>query len=113
MRSVGNEILLTRFSIFVLFSGSEARRSEVKIEPTFGNMGSSLYFKNQFAQSQNGPKIGFVSVALTLTPTAAEVRQCYKYIFDLIFFIFPVFCLNGKLYTGSKVKILPQHPIHP
>ncbi|XP_055520077.1 histone-lysine N-methyltransferase 2C isoform X6 [Leucoraja erinacea] len=52
--------------------GSEARRSEVKIEPTFGNMGSSLYFKNQFAQSQNGPKIGFVSVALTLTPTAAE-----------------------------------------
>ncbi|XP_032899967.1 histone-lysine N-methyltransferase 2C isoform X13 [Amblyraja radiata] len=52
--------------------GSEARRSEVKIEPTFGNIGSSLYFKNQFVQSQNGPKIGFVSVALTLTPTAAE-----------------------------------------
>ncbi|XP_069770918.1 histone-lysine N-methyltransferase 2C isoform X4 [Narcine bancroftii] len=52
--------------------GSEARRSEVKMEPTFGNVGSSMYFKNQFAQSQNGPKIGFVSVALTLTPTAAE-----------------------------------------
>uniref|UniRef100_UPI00398F2E3E histone-lysine N-methyltransferase 2C n=1 Tax=Pristiophorus japonicus TaxID=55135 RepID=UPI00398F2E3E len=52
--------------------GSEARRSEVKVEPTFGNMGSTMFFGNQFAQSQNGPKIGFVSVALTLTPTAAE-----------------------------------------
>ncbi|XP_072110164.1 histone-lysine N-methyltransferase 2C isoform X1 [Mobula birostris] len=52
--------------------GSEARRSEVKMEPTFGNMGSSMYFKNQFAQSQNGPKMGLVSVALTLTPNAAE-----------------------------------------
>ncbi|XP_060681122.1 histone-lysine N-methyltransferase 2C isoform X1 [Hemiscyllium ocellatum] len=52
--------------------GSEARQSEVKMEPTFGNMGSAMFFGNQFTQSQNGPKIGFVSVALTLTPSAAE-----------------------------------------
>ncbi|XP_048376953.2 histone-lysine N-methyltransferase 2C isoform X13 [Stegostoma tigrinum] len=52
--------------------GSEVRQSEVKMEPTFGNMGSTMFFGNQFTQSQNGPKIGFVSVALTLTPSAAE-----------------------------------------
>eukprot|EP00062_Callorhinchus_milii_P023408 gi/632982228/ref/XP_007908022.1/ PREDICTED: histone-lysine N-methyltransferase 2C [Callorhinchus milii] len=51
--------------------GSEARRNDMKLEAMSGNTGS-MFFGSQFGQSQNGPKIGLVSVALTLTPTAAE-----------------------------------------
>ncbi|XP_078393106.1 histone-lysine N-methyltransferase 2C isoform X3 [Cetorhinus maximus] len=85
--------------------GSEARRSEVKMEPTFGNMGSTMFFGNQFAQSQNGPKIGFVSVALTLTPTAAEdINGVVARVADL---------LRIKVPNSYEVSSAPEPPSMP
>ncbi|XP_075683472.1 histone-lysine N-methyltransferase 2C isoform X3 [Rhinoderma darwinii] len=51
-----------------VFPGSEARDCGMKREPGAG----SLFFGSQFAQTSNGPKSGFISVAITLHPTAAE-----------------------------------------
>ncbi|XP_041040301.1 histone-lysine N-methyltransferase 2C isoform X6 [Carcharodon carcharias] len=85
--------------------GSEARRSEVKMEPTFGSMGSTMFFGNQFAQSQNGPKIGFVSVALTLTPTAAEdINGVVARVADL---------LRIKVPNSYEVSSAPEPPSMP
>ncbi|XP_044280541.1 histone-lysine N-methyltransferase 2C isoform X5 [Varanus komodoensis] len=44
--------------------GSEAKRNYIKTEPGF--------FGAQLGPSQNGPKSGLVSIAITLHPTAAE-----------------------------------------
>ncbi|KAH0627606.1 hypothetical protein JD844_003551, partial [Phrynosoma platyrhinos] len=46
--------------------GSEAKRNYIKIETGPG------FFGSQIGSSQNGPKSGFVSIAITLHPTAAE-----------------------------------------
>ncbi|XP_061443616.1 histone-lysine N-methyltransferase 2C isoform X3 [Rhineura floridana] len=46
--------------------GSEAKRNCIKMEPGSGFIGSQL------GPSQNGPKSGLVSIAITLHPTAAE-----------------------------------------
>ncbi|XP_062982276.1 histone-lysine N-methyltransferase 2C isoform X3 [Elgaria multicarinata webbii] len=46
--------------------GSEAKRNYIKTEPCSG------FFGSQLGPSQNGPKSGLVSIAITLHPTAAE-----------------------------------------
>ncbi|XP_038654347.1 histone-lysine N-methyltransferase 2C isoform X4 [Scyliorhinus canicula] len=85
--------------------GTEARRSEVKMEPNFGNMGSTMFFGNQFTQSQNGPKIGFVSVALTLSPTAAEdINGVVARVADL---------LRIKVPNSYEVSSAPEPPSMP
>ncbi|XP_053464427.1 histone-lysine N-methyltransferase 2C isoform X7 [Nycticebus coucang] len=45
---------------------SESRRNDIKTEP------GTLYFASPFGSSQNGPRSGLISVAITLHPTAAE-----------------------------------------
>ncbi|XP_069585854.1 histone-lysine N-methyltransferase 2C isoform X5 [Ranitomeya imitator] len=51
-----------------VFPGSDARDCGLKREPGAG----TLLFGSQFAQAPNGPKSGFISVSITLHPTAAE-----------------------------------------
>ncbi|XP_040290054.1 histone-lysine N-methyltransferase 2C isoform X1 [Bufo bufo] len=51
-----------------VFPGSDGRDFGMKREPGAG----TLFFGSQFAQAPNGPKSGFISVAITLHPTAAE-----------------------------------------
>lgn len=51
-----------------VFPGSDARDCAMKREPGASN----LFFGSQFAPAPNGPKSGFISVAITLHPTAAE-----------------------------------------
>ncbi|XP_069814968.1 histone-lysine N-methyltransferase 2C isoform X6 [Dendropsophus ebraccatus] len=51
-----------------VFPGSDSRDCGMKREPGAG----TLFFGSQFAQAPNGPKSGFISVAITLHPTAAE-----------------------------------------
>ena len=66
---------------FVSFSGSEAKRNYVKSEPGSGALPGSGLFASQLGPSQNGPKSGLISVAITLHPTAAEVKEislCYE-----------------------------------
>nr|XP_036855119.1 histone-lysine N-methyltransferase 2C isoform X6 [Manis javanica] len=46
--------------------GSETRRNDIKAEQ------STLFFTSPFGSSQNGPRSGLISVAITLHPTAAE-----------------------------------------
>uniref|UniRef100_A0ABM5GMV7 [histone H3]-lysine(4) N-methyltransferase n=1 Tax=Pogona vitticeps TaxID=103695 RepID=A0ABM5GMV7_9SAUR len=46
--------------------GSEAKRNYIKTEP------GPAFFGSHLAPSQNGPKSGLVSIAITLHPTAAE-----------------------------------------
>ncbi|MBN3308112.1 KMT2C methyltransferase, partial [Amia calva] len=48
------------------WKGSEARQSNIKMEP------SSMFFGSQFGQSPNCSKTGLVSIAITLNPAAAE-----------------------------------------
>lgn len=60
---------------FVLFSGSEAKRNYIKSEPGSGALPGSGFFASQLGPSQNGPKSGLISVAITLHPTAAEVKE--------------------------------------
>uniref|UniRef100_K7GI94 [histone H3]-lysine(4) N-methyltransferase n=4 Tax=Pelodiscus sinensis TaxID=13735 RepID=K7GI94_PELSI len=52
--------------------GSEAKRNYVKSEPSSGTLPGSGFFGSQLGPSQNGPKSGLISVAITLHPTAAE-----------------------------------------
>lgn len=59
---------------FILFSGSEAKRNYIKSEPGSGALPGSGLFASQLGPSQNGPKSGLISVAITLHPTAAEVK---------------------------------------
>ncbi|XP_066441659.1 histone-lysine N-methyltransferase 2C isoform X2 [Eleutherodactylus coqui] len=51
-----------------VFPGSGLRDCGMKREPGAG----SLFYGSQFAPASNGPKSGFISVAITLHPTAAE-----------------------------------------
>lgn len=63
---------LSRFFNFIYssyFVGSEVRLREVKTEP------SSMFFGSQFGSVQNGSNTGLVSIAITLKPAAAEVRN--------------------------------------
>lgn len=57
------------------FEGSEAKRNYIKSEPSSGTLPGSGFFGSQLGPSQNGPKSGLISVAITLHPTAAEVRK--------------------------------------
>ncbi|KYO46955.1 histone-lysine N-methyltransferase 2D isoform B [Alligator mississippiensis] len=52
--------------------GSEAKRNYIKSEPSSGTLPGSGFFGSQLGPSQNGPKSGLISVAITLHPTAAE-----------------------------------------
>ncbi|XP_062424789.1 histone-lysine N-methyltransferase 2C isoform X2 [Rhea pennata] len=52
--------------------GSEAKRNYIKSEPGSGALPGSGFFASQLGPSQNGPKSGLISVAITLHPTAAE-----------------------------------------
>lgn len=63
----------------VLFSGSEAKRNYIKSEPGSGALPGSGFFASQLGPSQNGPKSGLISVAITLHPTAAEVKGISLY----------------------------------
>lgn len=63
----------------VLFSGSEAKRNYIKSEPGSGALPGSDFFSSQLGPSQNGPKSGLISVAITLHPTAAEVKGISLY----------------------------------
>ncbi|KAM3929075.1 histone-lysine N-methyltransferase 2C isoform 5-T5 [Leptodactylus fuscus] len=51
-----------------VFPGSDPGDCGMKREPGAGTM----FFGSQFAHAPNGPKSGFISVAITLHPTAAE-----------------------------------------
>lgn len=65
---------------YILISGSEAKRNYIKAEPGSGALPGSAFFASQLGPPQNGPKSGLISVAITLHPTAAEVREislCY------------------------------------
>lgn len=64
---------------FVFFSGSEAKRNYIKSEPGSGALPGSGFFASQLGPSQNGPKSGLISVAITLHPTAAEVKEITFY----------------------------------
>ncbi|XP_075602786.1 histone-lysine N-methyltransferase 2C isoform X10 [Balearica regulorum gibbericeps] len=52
--------------------GSEAKRNYIKSEPGSGALPGSGFFASPLGPSQNGPKSGLISVAITLHPTAAE-----------------------------------------
>lgn len=67
---------------YTSISGSEAKRNYIKAEPGSGALPGSAFFASQLGPPQNGPKSGLISVAITLHPTAAEVREislCYIY----------------------------------
>lgn len=59
--------------------GSEAKRNYIKSEPGSGALPGSGFFSSQLGPSQNGPKSGLISVAITLHPTAAEVKRISMY----------------------------------
>ncbi len=60
---------LIRFVYSTYVVGSEVRLREVKTEP------SSVFFGSPFGSVQNGSNTGLVSIAITLKPAAAGVRN--------------------------------------
>ena len=61
--------LLIHYTCISTTTGSEIKLQDVKTEP------SGMFFGSPFSSMSNDSKQGLVSVAITLRPQAAEVRE--------------------------------------
>ncbi|KAG8573357.1 hypothetical protein GDO81_012372 [Engystomops pustulosus] len=93
-----------------VFPGTDGRDCGMKREPGAG----SLFFGSQFAQVPNGPKSGFISVAITLHPTAAEnISGVVAAFADLLQVHIPTSYEVSSAPDSASVILMNGHRMHP
>lgn len=99
-----------RFVYSTYVVGSEVRLREVKTEP------SSVFFGSPFGSVQNGSNTGLVSIAITLKPAAAGVRNSDAWLV-VVFFIRITFCTTAEdlsWLTAQEHEVQKKnHEVHP